>query len=92
MLVWYKNVLSWSPYIGHQRYATCVPKPHAAHCGQDHDRKWVRYYADRSNEEIYQWLTAAGVRFDLVVPFAGNSVPRGHGSKELGVGLVGTRA
>ena len=57
-------------------------------CGEDLDRKWVRYYVDHSNEEVYEWLTEAGVTFDLLVHFARNSVPRGHGSKELGVGLI----
>ena len=35
-------------------------------CGQDHDREWVRYYVDHSNDEIYEWLTEAGVKFDVV--------------------------
>ena len=57
-------------------------------CGEDLDRKWVRYYVDHSNDEVYEWLTEVGVKFDVLVHFAKNSVPRGHGSKELGVGLI----
>lgn len=57
-------------------------------CGQDLDLEWVRYYVDHSNEEIYEWLTEAGVTFDVVASFPRNSVARGHGSKKLGVGLI----
>lgn len=57
-------------------------------CGQDLNREWVRYYVDHSNEQVFEWLTEAGVKFDVLAHFAGNSVPRGHGSKELGVGLI----
>lgn len=57
-------------------------------CGQDLDREWVRYYVEHSNEEVYEWLTKAGVKFDVLAHFARNSVARGHGSKELGVGLI----
>ncbi len=57
-------------------------------CGQDLDREWVRYYVDHSNEEVYEWLTEAGVKFDVLTHFARNSVARGHGSKELGIGLI----
>ncbi|QDV25218.1 FAD-dependent oxidoreductase [Aureliella helgolandensis] len=57
-------------------------------CGKDLDREWVRYYVDHSNEEIFEWLSEAGVKFDIVAAFPRNSVPRGHGSKELGVGLI----
>ena len=57
-------------------------------CGRDLDREWVRYYVDHSNDEVYEWLKEAGVKFDVLAHFARNSVPRGHGSKELGVGLI----
>jgi succinate dehydrogenase/fumarate reductase flavoprotein subunit len=30
---------------------------------RDLDREWVRFYADHSNEEIYEWLAESVVRF-----------------------------
>jgi uncharacterized protein len=56
--------------------------------GGDPDRAWVRRYATRSREEIYDWLVANGVRFDDVVHYAGNSVARQHVTHGAGLGLV----
>lgn len=57
--------------------------------GEDNDREWVRYYVEHSREDIYDWLTALGVTFDGLRPYPGNTVPRAHTTKGLGLGLVG---
>jgi uncharacterized protein len=57
--------------------------------GEDNNREWVRYYVEHSREDIYDWLTSLGVTFDGLRPYPGNSVPRAHMTKGLGLGLVG---
>jgi flavocytochrome c len=56
--------------------------------GEDAHEEWVRYYVKNSRAEIYDWLTAIGVRFTTVLPRAGNSVPRFHQTPSRGLGLV----
>jgi flavocytochrome c len=56
--------------------------------GEDADEAWVRYYAARSREEIYDWLTAMGVRFSGALRIPGNSVARFHEPVGRGLGLV----
>jgi uncharacterized protein len=56
--------------------------------GVDADPAWVRYYVDHSRTEIYDWLTALGVKFKGVGRYPGNSVPRAHNTSGLGLGLV----
>ena len=56
--------------------------------GEDAHQEWVRYYVKNSRAEIYDWLTAIGVRFTTVLPRAGNSVPRFHQTPSRGLGLV----
>jgi uncharacterized protein len=56
--------------------------------GVDADPAWVRYYVDHSRAEIYDWLTALGVKFKGVGRYPGNSVPRAHNTGGLGLGLV----
>ena len=56
--------------------------------GEDANPEWVRYYVDNSRTEIYDWLTALGVKFDIVIRQYGNSVPRFHRTKGRGLGLV----
>jgi predicted oxidoreductase len=56
--------------------------------GVDADAAWVRYYVDHSQTEIYDWLTALGVKFKGVGRYPGNSVPRAHKTSGLGLGLV----
>ncbi len=56
--------------------------------GEDAHLEWVRYYVKNSRAEIYDWLTAVGVRFTTVLPRPGNSVPRFHQTPSRGLGLV----
>jgi uncharacterized protein len=56
--------------------------------GDDNNREWVRYYVEHSRSEIYDWLTALGVVFDGLRQYPGNSVPRAHKTRGLGLGLV----
>jgi predicted oxidoreductase len=59
--------------------------------GKSASPEWVRLYAEKSREEIYDWLVAMGVEFDQVLKGQGseNSVPRVHRPKGRGIGLVG---
>jgi len=56
--------------------------------GDDVATDWVRYYVDHSRQEIYDWLTELGVRFEGVAASPGNSVAREHQPKGRGIGLV----
>ena len=56
--------------------------------GEDADPDWVRYYADNSRRDIYDWLTELGVRFEGVLTAPGNSVDRFHQPAGRGIGLV----
>lgn len=59
--------------------------------GKSSSPEWVRLYAEKSREEIHDWLVAMGVEFDQVLKGQGteNSVPRVHRPKGRGIGLVG---
>jgi predicted oxidoreductase len=61
--------------------------------GEDANEEFVRLYADRSRELIYDWLTGLGVKFRGVGSGggedSGNSVFRFHTNPRLGFGLVG---
>jgi flavocytochrome c len=54
--------------------------------GEDADAEWVRYYVHNSREQIYDWLTAKGVRFSGVQKIPGNSVARFH--EPIGRGMT----
>lgn len=56
--------------------------------GEDANAAWVRYYVGASRSEIYDWLTAMGVKFESLRQPPGNSVPRGHEPQGRGLGLV----
>lgn len=56
--------------------------------GEDPTTEWVRYYADNSRSDIYDWLDELGVRFSEVVASSGNSVAREHQPIGRGIGLV----
>ena len=56
--------------------------------GEDADPDWVRYYVDHSRDDIYDWLTELGVRFESVLRAPGNSVDRFHQPAGRGIGLV----
>lgn len=53
--------------------------------------EWVRLYAEKSREEIHDWLVEMGVEFEEVLKGQGteNSVSRVHRTKGRGIGLVG---
>jgi predicted oxidoreductase len=57
--------------------------------GDDADIPWVDLYSTESKTQIYDWLTALGVKFDTVGQPPGNSVPRLHFAHGKGWGLVG---
>jgi flavocytochrome c len=57
--------------------------------GKDANNKaWVRTYVDRSRSDIYEWLTALGVKFDNLSLLPGNSVARFHSNPRRGFGIV----
>jgi predicted oxidoreductase len=56
--------------------------------GIDAEEQWVHFYVERSREQLYDWLTDLGVRFDDLLQTAGNSVPRAHQNPARGFGLV----
>jgi uncharacterized protein len=56
--------------------------------GEDANEPWVRYYAASSREQIYDWLTAMGVKFSGALRIPGNSVARFHEPVGRGLGLV----
>jgi flavocytochrome c len=56
--------------------------------GEDANADWVRYYVSNSRLEIYDWVTAMGVKFETLRQSPGNSVPRGHVPQGRGLGLV----
>ena len=58
-------------------------------------RRWARTYVERSTEDIFEWLTAFGVKFLPVVNWAerglfrpGNSVPRWHIAWGTGFAII----
>jgi uncharacterized protein len=56
--------------------------------GEDSDPAWAHVLAYDSRREIYDWMTALGIRFFAVRPQAGNHVPRFHENGEKGLGLL----
>ncbi|MEO8224295.1 MAG: FAD-dependent oxidoreductase [Gammaproteobacteria bacterium] len=46
--------------------------------GEDADPVWVRRYVTASRTEVYDWLTAFGVRFSFILDTPEHSVPRFH--------------
>lgn len=57
--------------------------------GEDPNEAWVHYYAHHSKTGVHDWLTALGVEFlGVGQGSVGNSVPRFHGPRNQGLGLV----
>jgi predicted oxidoreductase len=58
--------------------------------GEDANADWVRFYAQNSRREVYDWLHDLGVRHWDLFPqiIAGNSVRRQHVAQGRGVDLV----
>jgi flavocytochrome c len=46
--------------------------------GEDADPQWVRYFVENSRTEIYDWLTAMGVKFTILLDTPEGTVPRFH--------------
>ena len=46
--------------------------------GEDADPAWVRLFADRSRADIHDWLTAFGVKFNILLDTPEATVPRFH--------------
>lgn len=56
--------------------------------GEDPNPQWVRYYAEHSRDQVYDWLTSLGIVFEKLILPAGNSVERTHRTLGRGIGLV----
>jgi uncharacterized protein len=56
--------------------------------GGDPDPFWVDYYVRNSKTEIYDWLTAMGLKFTGAFRQPGNSAPRFHVNPQRGFGVV----
>lgn len=58
------------------------------HWGESGETEWVKYYAEHSGAEIYDWLTDLGIEFWDILQGPGDSVPRVHLTEGRGIGLV----
>jgi flavocytochrome c len=46
--------------------------------GEDANPEWVRYFAENSRTQIYDWLAAMGVKFTILLDTPEDTVPRFH--------------
>lgn len=46
--------------------------------GEDANPDWVRYFAENSKSEVYDWLTALGVQFSILLDTPEDTAPRFH--------------
>ncbi len=46
--------------------------------GEDADEWWARNYAEHSREQVYDWLTGMGVKFEVLRDTPEDTVPRLH--------------
>jgi len=56
--------------------------------GETNDPEWTRLYAEKSRTEVYDWVTAMGVEFVMLIPTPENSVARFHFTKGKAAHLV----
>ncbi|MEE4184219.1 MAG: FAD-dependent oxidoreductase [Gammaproteobacteria bacterium] len=56
--------------------------------GVDPDAYWTDRYARESAAEVYDWLTARGVEFKMILPTREDSVPRFHFTRGTAVNAV----
>jgi len=56
--------------------------------GEDADADWVRAYAENSRTEVYDWLTALGVKFVVVLDTPEDTVPRFHFTRGTSVNVI----
>lgn len=56
--------------------------------GDDPDTYWAWRYAEESSAQVYDWLTASGVEFKMVLPTSEDRVPRFHFTAGTAVNAV----
>ena len=56
--------------------------------GEDADPFWTRRYAEESSAMVYDWLTALGVRFTVILDTPEDSVPRFHFTRGAATNVV----
>ncbi|MDP6149660.1 MAG: FAD-dependent oxidoreductase [Gammaproteobacteria bacterium] len=56
--------------------------------GETADPYWVRRYAEESGTDVYDWLTAAGAEFVVIIDTPEDTVPRFHFTRGAGVNVV----
>src|SRR3954447_7328356 len=52
------------------------------------DEEWVRFYYERSNSQLYEYLTGQGMAYTMITLNEGDSVARRHVPKAVGLGLM----
>jgi len=52
------------------------------------DAEWARFYYERGAEQLFDWLRSQGVEFNAITLNEGDSVPRRHVPKGVGLGLM----
>ena len=52
------------------------------------DEQWARFYYQRGVEQLFGWLESQGVEFNNLTQNEGDSVPRRHVPKAVGLGLM----
>jgi len=52
------------------------------------DEEWVRFYYERSNSQLFEYLTGQGMEYTMITLNEGDSVPRRHVPKGVGLGLM----
>src|SRR6266545_838147 len=52
------------------------------------DEEWARFYYERGAEQLFGWLHDQGVEFNTITLNEGDSVPRRHVPKGVGLGLM----
>jgi predicted oxidoreductase len=56
--------------------------------GVDGDPEWITRYASASGPEVYEWLSAMGTEFRILIPTPEASVPRFHFTQGTAVNVV----
>ena len=56
--------------------------------GNDPDSYWAYRYAEESATEVYDWLTANGVEFKMVLPTGEDRVPRFHFTRGTAINVA----
>jgi flavocytochrome c len=56
--------------------------------GEDPDPYWTRYYVEQSGPDVYDWLTAMGVEFRVIIDTPESSVPRFHFTRGTSVNVI----